>query len=103
MLDENRVNVEIGPGPNPAPELVICATEIGRDFDVDRWSQPGAGGSSDRAARVSKRKTSASDAGQRTEERGSQQKGASSPRHSPPSDGGEGEIKELDADLGAGA
>src|SRR6266704_4508672 len=35
--------------------------------------------------------------GERTEERGNQQKRTSSPQPSPPSDGGEGEIEELDA------
>src|SRR6266704_4698363 len=35
--------------------------------------------------------------GERTEERGNQQKRTSSPQPSPPSDGGEGEIQEIDA------
>src|SRR5260221_9141020 len=37
--------------------------------------------------------------GERTEERGNQEKCASSPQPSPPSDGGEGETEELDAPL----
>ncbi len=37
--------------------------------------------------------------GERTEERGNQSKRTSSPQPSPPSDGGEGEIQELDAAL----
>jgi len=39
--------------------------------------------------------------GERTEERGYQQKRTSSPQPSPPSDGGGGEIEELDAALDA--
>ncbi|HEY2953153.1 MAG TPA: selenocysteine-specific translation elongation factor [Verrucomicrobiae bacterium] len=85
LKDGTLVRVHLGSGNFPARVILQESGQL----------EPGPGQGCSKLALLSPRGTS----GERTEERGNQPERASAPQPSPPSNGGEGEVKALDAAL----